>query len=428
MATDIFTGEKPGRKFISWRNLAVIVSAALIFLSACSGKPFIRKAPRLQSYEDVTAKALPGLEGPILGARLLRANPDTLADLALLKKDSKGRPVVEVWFNLGNETFSLRKNSGWTGRAGEKVVFMANGFFNRDRASDLVIIERSSTGKSSARLLLNNGKGYFYSMEEFDLPPIREGIERVDPVDIDRDGTIDLFFSGRNVRGPDGKADDHQAQIMINDGKGHFQDATKILLPSMRPGIAGVSFADYDGDRVVDAFLVYENGQNAMLINNGVGKLLDQTRDRLPAVKDNSTHADWADFDMDGDNDLMVVNKAVGEKSRGHAREYSYILENNGEGFFKKRTVKALPPYPSRRVYLLDANGSDIPDAIILSRRGVHYLRGKGDWQFARESKKRLPGSGRFDELTFADVNDDGFLDIFGITGQQGRLWINRFE
>ncbi len=427
---DILTGEITGRNFIFWRNLAVIFSAALIFLSACSGKPIIRKTPGLQIFKDTTAKSFPGMEGSILAAKLIRANTDTLADLALLKNDSKGRPVIEVWFNMGNETFSLKKNKGWTGKPNKKVVFLANGFFNRDRATDFIIIERSSNHKSIARLLLNNGKGYFYSMKEYELPPIHEGIERVDPVDIDRDGTVDLFFSGRNVKKANGKIDKYQAQIMINDGEGHFQDATKILLPSMRPGIVGVSFADYDGDRVVDAFLVYENGQNAMLINNGVGKLLDQTRDRLPPVEDRSVHADWADFDMDGDNDLLVVNEVIGKKSRGYSREYNYILENTGGGFFQKRALQVLPPYPSRRVYLFDANGSDIPDAIILSQRGVHYLRGKGDWQFARESKKRLPGPVRFDELTFADVNDDGYLDIFGITsqGKQGRLWINSFE
>lgn len=412
-----------------WHGLAVIISAGILFLSACSENRMVPKTPRQHSFQDATANSFPKLKGSILSARLTRANSDSYVDLVALREDPKGTPLIEVWINNEDEKFSLDDSAGWKGQPGQKVSFMTDGNFNGDPAADLIIIEQSSS-KSSAKILLNNGKGYFYSMEEFELPPIREGIERVDPVDIDRDGTRDLFFAGRNVKGANGETDKYQAQIMINDGRGHFQDATSILLPAMRPGIIGVSFADYDGDDVVDAFIIYEAGPNALLMNNGLGKLSDQTKDRLPSIGGNCLHADWADFDLDGDNDLLVVNKRISEKSKGFSQEYNYILENTGQGYFEKRTLKVLPPYPSRRVYLLDANGSNIPDAIILTQKGSQYLRGEGKWQFARESRKTLPASVHFEELTFGDVNEDGYLDIFGVTskGKEGMLWVNRIE
>ncbi len=128
MTVDILTVEITGRNFIFWRNLAVIFSAALIFLSACSGKPIIRKTPGLQIFKDTTAKSFPSMEGSILAAKLIRANTDTLADLALLKNDSKGRPVIEVWFNMGNETFSLEKIKGGRESPIRKFCLWPTGF------------------------------------------------------------------------------------------------------------------------------------------------------------------------------------------------------------------------------------------------------------------------------------------------------------
>ncbi len=410
-------------------GLIGLLLCGILVLPACSGKRLIKKSPARQSFKDVTAQAFPGLKGNILGARLIRANHDSYADLITLRRQ-KGRAVITVWFNREDESFSPGKRSGWTSKTNDSYTFLAAGFLNRDQAGDIIIISRSSSGKTLAKLLLNNGKGYFYSLKENELPPIRQGIERVELVDIDNDGAPDLFFTGRKVLDAKGKVDKYQAQVMVNNGKGGFQDVTSLLLPPLRPGIIGVSFADYNGDEVNDVYLVYERGANALLINNGVGQLRDESSERLPIIRGESLHADWADFDMDGDNDLMVATKSIDARDRGFSREYNYVLENTGQGYFAKHTLKVLPPYPSRRIYLLDANGSDIPDAIILSQRGTHYLRGLGKWRFARESKKRLPASTRFKEMSFADVNDDGYLDIFGVTakGGEGRLWINRFD
>jgi len=377
----------------------------------------------------VTSEALPVHAGGIIDAQLARVNRDPYADLVILRRES-GRATIKVWFNQEGESFSTAKRTGWTSKTNNNYRVLAAGFLNRDGAADIVLLGSSPSGKTVAKLLLNNGKGYYYNLKKYALPPIRQGIERVDLVDIDNDGTRDLFFTGKKVLSPKGKIDEHQVQVMINNGKGEFQDATSLLMPSLPLGIVGVSFADYNGDDVNDLYLVYGKGPNRMLINNGVGQFVDETKERLPVIRDESLHADWADFDMDGDNDLMIATKSIDERNREFSREFNYILENTGQGYFEKRTLKVLPPYPSRRIYLLDANGSDIPDAIILSQRGAHYLRGLGKWKFSRESKLRLPAPTLFKEMNFADINDDGYLDILGITAKGGevRLWMNRFD
>ena len=211
----------------------------------------------------------------------------------------------------------------------------------------------------------------------------------MEAVDFDHDGDLDLFFYGKRVLNPEGRADRNQSQTFINNGKGDFQDLSDLLLPPLPPGIAGASIADYDGDGTRDIFLIYERGRNRLLFNNSLGKFTDNTSSYLPAIQGESAHADWADFDGDGDNDLLVVNRRMAPKGRALSKETSYFLENDGNGRFTKRPHKMFPRLPTSRVYLLDANGNGIPDALILSGGKTHYFQGKGKWKFSVETVKR---------------------------------------
>jgi hypothetical protein len=125
---------------------------------------------------------------------------------------------------------------------------------------------------------------------------------------------------------------------------------------------------------------------------------------------------------MDGDNDLLIVRGKL--EGQGPS---CYFLENDGRGHFKVRTHQALPRSPTFQVYLLDANGTEVPDALVLSQNGTHFLHGKGDWLFTVETERRLPRFRNFRQMTFGDINSDGFLDLFAINmdGRSGRLWLN---
>ena len=295
---------------------------------------------------------------------------------------------------------------------------------DHDRVQDLVLVGRFSGG-TVAKLLFNNGKGYFYTKKEIPFPYVNRGMDRVDMRDIDGDGHVDLFFTGKRVLDDQKKLNRYQTQFLINNGKGQFRDVTQLLMPPLKPGIVGTSFADYDGDKTLDIFLINGEGQNSLLTNNGLGRFMDRTSELLPAIRDRSAHADWADFDQDGDNDLLVVNRE--ELSAG---ETSYFLVNHGRGYFKKAEFKASPKAAFQAVYLLDANGSEFPDILLLSNKGIHFLRGLGKWRFWKESRRRLPFNDKFHELTFADVTRNSFLDIFAYAKRGGRgvLWINTFE
>jgi hypothetical protein len=89
-----------------------------------------------------------------------------------------------------------------------------------------------------------------------------------------------------------------------------------------------------------------------------------------------------------------------------------------------------LPRLPSYKVYLLDANGNTKPDALILTSKGVYYLQGRGRWDFTNETRRRLPRFRFFREMAIADIDQDGFLDLFALSPTPGRsrVWLNRFD
>jgi hypothetical protein len=394
----------------------------LLLFSACGGpKPHVADNPASQRFRDAT-RLFSIEKSSVARASFLRANQDNLSDIAVL---SKTKSELYILVNQKKKGFLKKQAGQWTKNNKEEINFFATADLNRDGGDDLVLI-LGGRENPRTRILFNNKKSYFYSKEKEGVYPLSQGMEKVIPVDLDGDGDKDLFYFGSSVKTLAKKS--YQTMMWINKGDGRFENLTSLLMPKLPSGIRDASFADYDGDGVVDIFLVYEKGQNRLLLNNGVGKFSDHTSSRMPRILDDSMHADWADFDQDGDNDLLVVNRSINKIYRGFSGEINYFLENMGGGNFKKRSHKILPRFPATKVYLLDGNGNTRPDALILTSKGVYYLEARGRWGFSDETQRRLPRYRKFEQMTFGDIDEDKFLDLFAWSEKTSRLWLNRFD
>ena len=403
-------------------NLLFLKLLVALFLSACGGpKPHVAENPASQRFRDVT-RLFPIERMYVAQASFLKANKDSSSDLAILSQSKK---EIFILLNQGKKGFLKKPAGQWAQKNKEKINFLAVADLNRDGSDDLILIMRGRENPK-AQILFNNKKGYFYSKGKEGPYKLRPGIRNVIPVDIDGDGDKDLFYFGDNIKSP--KKNNNQTMLWVNKGNGNFENLTSLLMPALPSGIRGASFADYDGDSVVDVFLVYKKGQNRLLINNGVGKFIDRTLSNLPRIIDDTMHVDWADFDQDGDNDLLVINRSINRIYQGYPKEINYFLENKGGGNFRKRSHKILPRIPSKKVYLLDGNGNTLPDALILATEGVYYLKGRGKWKFSDETLHRLPRFKKFDQMTFGDINQDRFLDLFAWSRKSSRLWLNQFD
>ena len=402
----------------------------LALLNGCGGSSsHVAENPASQRFHNVTRKWLLPKNFSPKQVVFLRADQNPYPDLMVLSESKSGESKLRGFFNQGGNNFLQKDLGQWTDQMKGLILSFTAIDLNRDGGDDLALVMQAS-GKVFTQILFNNKKGYFYAKNKVSSFPLSSGVDKVVAEDIDQDGDKDLFYFGQRVLGTDGEPASHQVRLLVNKGGEKLEDLTALLMPYLAAGIRDVSFADYDGDGVVDVFLLYARGQNRLLINNGIGKFVDRTASHIPRIIDDSQHADWADFDGDGDNDLLVVNQSIKKPYRAYPGETTYFLENTGGGHFKKRSHKILPRFPSYKAYLLDANGNTKPDILILTSKGVYYLQDRGRWGFTNQTDRRLPRFRFFKKMAFADVNQDGFLDLFALSPTPGRsrVWLNRFD
>jgi len=175
-------------------------------------------------------------------------------------------------------------------------------------------------------ILLNDGKGNFkdgssllpdkvalLSSKPYSYYPYHDS-EDVMIEDINKDGLLDIVFVTE---------DDQKNELYLQKKDGTFKDDSNQFPVE---GVSnGLIKADLDGDGWTD-FIVGNNGQNKYLKNNK-GTLVDETKKRLPAIKDVTQDVEVGDYDNDGDLDLLVGNE-----------DDNRLLQNNGKGFFKDVT------------------------------------------------------------------------------------------
>jgi ASPIC and UnbV/FG-GAP-like repeat len=156
-------------------------------------------------------------------------------------------------------------------------------------------------------------------------------------VDVDGDGAVDVIVPNRHPR------------LFLNDGTGHFRDATAgsglDLLPEMEAS-GGVA-ADVDGDGLPDLFLSNHISPCRLLKNLGHGKFRDVTEEwGLAGLSGPFTSAVFFDADRDGRVDLFVASygdaRATGpayDGLNGAGDRFFRNVERNGHPFFVDETA-----------------------------------------------------------------------------------------
>jgi len=209
-------------------------------------------------------------------------------------------------------------------------------------------------------------------------------------LDYDGDGWLDIYLvNGAAIPSLQKESPAYWNRMYRNNHDGTFTDVTE------RAGVAGagygmgVAVGDYDNDGRPDIFLANVTG-NQLFHNNGDGTFTDVTaKAGLAGAEMNgkkmwSVGAGWFDYNNDGKLDLFVVNYCVWEVNKdpfchvkGGVRGYCHpkvyaplhntLYRNNGDGTF-----------------------TDVSE-----ETGISSHMGKGM------------------SVSFADYDDDGFLDAF---------------
>ena len=238
--------------------------------------------------------------------------------------------------------------------------------------------------------------------------------------DYNNDGLLDFYVSnkgGGNV-------------LFQNLGGMKFKNVTSEAGVSEMGYSLGSCWGDINNDGYLDLYVpkggVYEVESNRLFLNNGDGTFTDITAKAGVGAKTFSYGSAMADVDRDGYLDIFCANYGPNSKN--------ILYHNNGNGTFTEITDMAgLSDVGwSWSATFADVNADGFADLYVVHGRYPAGERNKlylnnGDGTFKDFSK----ASGTDDSnwglgASFADVNNDGSLDLYVSNYQGGnKLYIN---
>ena len=184
------------------------------------------------------------------------------------------------------------------------------------------------------QLYHNDGDGTFTLFQDLGPGDWRD-TDDVAWIDYDNDGYLDLYVVNR----------EQGNSLYRNETAGSaFAEVACALSVANREIGQAAAWADYDNDGDLDLLLA-NVGANALYRNDGTDLFVDVAREAGVRLVDGhwmTADAAWADYDGDGWLDLYLAN---GGEWQSQADQ---LLANNGDGTFRDATAEAgLPTAPS---------------------------------------------------------------------------------
>jgi FG-GAP-like repeat/ASPIC and UnbV len=310
--------------------------------------------------------------------------------------------------------------------------------YNNDGYTDILVLRGAwlgELGKQPNTLLRNNGDGTFTDVT------IESGLLSFNPTqtgvwaDFNNDGWLDLFIGNesREFEHP------HPAELYINNQDGTFTNVASLSGVAITGFMKGVVSADYNNDGWPDIFISSINGRSMLLKNKGLKSKIPQFTDATDeaglAKEKVSTFPTWFwDYDNDGWPDIFICGyeyqkslaaSAAAEalKTPSSKKGNIFLYRNNHDGTF---TNVASQVGLNNSVYAMGANFGDIdndgwldmylgtgnPDVrSLVPNKMFKNISGQ---QFADvTTSARVGNLQKGHGVSFADINNDGYQDIF---------------
>ena len=187
---------------------------------------------------------------------------------------------------------------------------------------------------------------------------------------------------------------------------------------SQKPGI---SVVDIDQDGYDDLYIMVRMGQNLLLRNRGDGTFEEIAESQELAIKGNSTCGIFADFDNDGDSDLIL----------GRSTENSAYFKNTGSWFEEVEQDTALPALVIS-ISAADYNRNGLLDLYFSTYRLSQLGSGNSGLAPEDDSSKwperflSAEDASEFRERYRTETKKDGDIDFLNQVGPPNVLMINQ--
>ncbi len=279
------------------------------------------------------------------------------------------------------------------------------GDYDNDGHPDLFI---AGFNNANNMLFRNNGDGTFTQITNGSI--VKDGGDSSNSnwVDIDSDGYLDIYITNRRSQ---------KNFLYRSNGNGTFSKITSGPLPNhiITDLDLGSSWADYDNDGDPDLFDVgLGDGQRYLFENDGFGNFTLNKESGLTEENEKSwswAPPSWGDYDNDGYSDVFFTNYAI----NSWASAKDFLFHNSGDDTFERKTDLAPVNYDSEHDggYWADLDNDGYLDLIIstywTNETKIYWNNGDGTFK---------AGSGLFSAnyggcISIADINKDGFLDMF---------------
>ncbi len=330
---------------------------------------------------------------------------------------------------------------------------------NRDNFPDLLVVSGGNEYTSGPQLrprLYLNFHGTF-ALDTTQFANVAANASKVAAVDFDNDGDMDITITSDQIPHKFGYSPEQF--IFRNDGLGHFNNVTSELAEEFRilGNVKDFIWADLDGNGFKDLMAVGEWMPVSVFLNNG-NQLQLQKNTGLSGTNGWWSAVVSADFDKDGDTDLVVGNWGLNSKLKASKERpitlYSYDFDNNGsvesvvtyyngdtETTFasKDELVKQMPFLNKKFLSYRDFANASVKSLFsrdklkksfkkkVFELRSL-YLENDGTGNFKITPLPTIAQASNIQDMAVEDLNKDGFKDLlivgnnYEISTQLGRM------
>lgn len=277
--------------------------------------------------------------------------------------------------------------------------------------SGCISTKQDSNNKDSLNAFLWADKTEIY------LPITSEWTNRVEVVDINGDGLVDILFANGGNYSEPGKPE--ASRIFINQGPNtRFKEVTEEILGDSKFLSRVIKVRDISGDNIPDIIIgtTYQT-QSQLYLGLGSGKFKNVTPTHLPQIEASIGDIELGDVDLDGDLDMILADWGKGN-NMNNSGGITKLWLNNGKGIFTDVTETQMPKIPIQFSWDLEFidfdNDFDLDIAISCKRCATSRLfvnNGSGIF----EDKRLLPAYTNNYDFEVMDINNDGFLDMITI-------------